>query len=129
IHGADAAANAVAVEHGGEKFPVLVLCNFAFGFVTAHLLIKRIKELLTGGGTGERGKGIECSSEAAKVEQAFGSAIEGQAHEVEEGDNCRCRIAHSFDRWLVGQNVAAEKRDDEVVPGGDGFGLPVLASI
>src|SRR5438876_10217035 len=74
IHGTDGAANAVAVEHGGEKFPVLVLCNFAFGFVTADLLIKRIKELLTGGGTGDGGKVIEWSSEAARVEAAWVSA-------------------------------------------------------
>src|SRR5436309_2932065 len=129
IHGADAAANAVAVEHGGEKFPVLVLCNFAFGFVTAHLLIKRIKELLTGGGTGERGTVIECSSEAAKVEQAFGSAIEGHAHAVEKVDDSRCSIAHGFDRWLVGKKVTAVNRVVKVLPGGVAFAFQILGRI
>src|SRR5207249_4382846 len=99
------------------------------GFVTAHLLIKRIKELLTGGGTGERGTVIECSSEAAKVEQAFGSAIEGHAHAVEEVDDSRSSIAHSFDRWLVGQKVAAVNRVVEVLPGGVAFAFQILGGI
>src|SRR5208283_2533298 len=39
IHGADAAADVVPVEHGREKFPVLVLLHLAFGFVAADLLV------------------------------------------------------------------------------------------
>src|SRR3989441_2897800 len=129
IHGADAAANAVAVEHGGEKFPVLVLCNFAFGFVTAHLLIERVKKLLAGGGASEGGAVVKRASKTTEIEQAFGSAIEGHAHAVEQVDNCRCRIAHSFDRWLVGQKIAAVNRVVEVLPGGVAFAFQILGSI
>ncbi len=53
IHGADAAADAVSVEHGGQKFPVLVLLYFAFGFVAANLFVERIEKLLASGGSGE----------------------------------------------------------------------------
>src|SRR5258708_825316 len=42
IHGADAAADAVPVEHGREKFPVLVFFYLAFGFVAPHLLVERV---------------------------------------------------------------------------------------
>src|SRR5215472_7696640 len=46
VHGADTAADPVAVEHGAQKLPSLVLRNAAFGFVTADLLIERIGKLL-----------------------------------------------------------------------------------
>src|SRR5437868_12095295 len=129
MHGADAAANAVAVEHGGEKFPVLVLCNFALGFVTAHLLIERVKKLLTGGGAGKRGAVVKCPAETTEIEQAFRSAIEGHAHAVEEVDDSRRGIAHSFDRWLVGEKIAAVNRVIKVLPGGVAFAFQILGSI
>src|SRR5579872_6957812 len=53
IHGAYAAADLVGIEHGREKFPVLVFLDLAFGFVAAHLLIECVKKLLTGGGSRE----------------------------------------------------------------------------
>ena len=48
VHRADAAADAVSVEHGREELPVLVFLNFAFGLVAPDLLIERIKKLLPG---------------------------------------------------------------------------------
>src|SRR5271169_3717898 len=49
VHGADSAADAVSVEHGGEKFPMLVFLYLAFGFVAADLFIQCIKQLLARG--------------------------------------------------------------------------------
>src|SRR5512135_2424297 len=46
IHGADAAADAVAIEHRRQELPRFVLFNFAFRLVASYLLIERIKELL-----------------------------------------------------------------------------------
>src|SRR5438876_5254062 len=51
IHRTDATACAVRIEHGGKEFPGLVLRDFAFGFVTPHLLIERVKKVLTCGGS------------------------------------------------------------------------------
>ena len=42
----------VAVEHGGEKLPVLVFLDLALGFETPHLFIERVEKLLSGGGAG-----------------------------------------------------------------------------
>src|SRR5207248_5560951 len=49
IHSTDAAAGALRINYGGEKFPGFVFRYFAFGFVTPHLFIKGIKKLLAGG--------------------------------------------------------------------------------
>src|ERR1700724_3528183 len=53
IHGADPAADALRVKHRRKKFPRLVLLDLAFGLVTPHLLIKGVKKLLAGGGSGK----------------------------------------------------------------------------
>ncbi len=76
-----------AVEDGGEELPVLVLGYFAFGFVAADLLVEGVEKLLAGGGSGEGGAVIEGASEAAEVEEAFGGAVEGDAHAVEQIDD------------------------------------------
>src|SRR6185312_6249516 len=45
IHGANTAADAVGIEHGREKFPVLEFPHLAFGLVAANLLIERVEKL------------------------------------------------------------------------------------
>ena len=68
VHGANTATDAVSVEHGGEKLPVLVLLHLAFGLVTADLFVQRIQKLLAGGGAGECRTVVERPPEAAKIE-------------------------------------------------------------
>src|SRR5467141_1992734 len=68
VHGANATTDAVSVEHGGEKLPVLVLLHLAFGLVTADLFVQRIQKLLAGGSAGECGTVVECPPKAAKIE-------------------------------------------------------------
>ena len=75
------------VEDGGEELPALVLGDLALGLVAAHLLVERVEELLAGGGAGEGGAVEERAAEAAEVEQAFGRAVEGDAHAVEQVDD------------------------------------------
>src|SRR4029077_6389854 len=87
VHRADAAADAVSVEHGREKFPVLVLLHLAFGLVAAHLLVEGVEKLLSGRRSGECGAVIERASEAAEIEQAFGSAVEWHAHAIKQIDD------------------------------------------
>src|SRR5581483_9876244 len=82
IHGADSAAGAVGVEHHGEEFPMFVLQDLADRFMTAHLLVEGIQQLLTGGCPGKRRPVLQRSSKAAKIEQALRSTVKGDAHPV-----------------------------------------------
>jgi hypothetical protein len=107
VHGADAAADAFGVEDGGEELPAFVLGDFAFGLVAADLLVEGVEELLAGGGSGEGGAVEEGAAEAAEVEEAFGGAVEGDAHAVEEVDDGGALVAHGLDGGLVGEEVAA----------------------
>ncbi len=129
IHGADAAADAVGIEHRGEKFPVLELRDLAFGLVAAHLLVERVEKLLAGGGAGEGGAVVERAAEAAEVEQAFRRAVEGHAHAVEQIDDAGRGFAHGLDRRLVGEEVAAVDGVVEVLPGGIAFALQILGGV
>ncbi len=110
VLGADAAADAIAIEHGGEELPVLVLGDLAFSLVAAHLLVERVEQLLAGGGAGEGGAVEERAAEAAEIEHAFRSAVEGDAHAVEQVDDAGRGLAHIFHRRLVGEEVAAVDR-------------------
>src|SRR5271167_767188 len=76
VHCTDAAAELAAVEHGGEKLPAFILLHLAFGLIAADLLVERVEKLLAGGRAGKSGAMEECSAEAAKVEQSFGSTVE-----------------------------------------------------
>src|SRR5882724_6192490 len=80
VHGTDAAADVAGIEHGGKKFPVLELLHLAFRFVSSHLLVERVKQLLPGGGAGERGAVVERAAEAAKIEKSLRRAVKGHAH-------------------------------------------------
>ena len=118
-----------AVEHGGEELPVLVLLDLAFGFVAADLLVERVEELLAGGGSGESSAVVERAAEAAEIEQAFGRAVERDAHAVEQVNDAGGGIAHVFDRRLVGEEVAAVNRVVEVLVSGVAFALQVLGGV
>ncbi len=129
VHRADAAADAVSVEHGGEKLPVLVFLYLALGFVAADLLVERVEKLLACGCAGERGAIVERAPEAAEIEQALGSAIEGNAHAVEQIDDARSGVAHGLNRRLVGEEVSTVDRVVEMLPGGIAFAFKVLGGV
>src|SRR5438552_5730233 len=122
VYGADAAAYPTPIEHGGEKFPVLVLGDPAFRFEAAHLLIERIQELLPGGGAGEGGAMEQSATEAAEIEQSLGGSIEGDAHAVQQIDDAGRRLALVFYRRLVSQEVVARRGAVEGVPGAMALG-------
>ena len=82
-----------------------------------------------GGSAGEGGAVVKRASEAAKVQQAFGSAVEGHTHAVEQVDDTRCLVAHIFHRRLVRKEVATEDRVVEVLPGGIAFALQILGRV
>src|SRR5581483_6259677 len=129
VHGADAAADAVAVEHGGEEFPGLVLGDFSFRLVAAHLLVERIQKLLARSGSGKCRAVEQRPAEAAEVKQSFGSAVEGNAHAIEQVDDAGRGVAHALYRRLVGEEVSAVNGVVEVLPGGVALALQVLGGI
>ena len=129
IHGADAAADVVGVEHCGEKFPVLVFLYFAFGFVATNLLVERVQKLLASGRSGKGGAVVESAAEASEVEQSFRSAIERHAHAIEQVDDSGRGFAHGFHRRLIGEKVAAVDGVVEVLPGGIAFALQILCGV
>src|ERR1700746_4207090 len=96
---------------------MLVLLHLPFGFVPADLLIEGVEKLLAGSCPGECSAVIESPAEAAKVEQAFGSAIERNAHAIEQIDDARRSLAHVFDRRLVGQKISAVNCVVKMLPG------------
>ncbi len=108
---------------------MLVLLHLAFGLVAPDLLVERIKKLLAGGRSGERGAVIERASEAAEIEQTFWRAIEGNAHAVEQIDDAGSGLAHGLDRRLVGEEVATVNRVVKMDPGGIAFALQVLGGV
>ena len=89
VHGANSAADALLVDHRGEKLPAFVLGDLTFRLVAAHLLIERVQQLLPGGRAGECGTVVKRPTEAAEIEQALWSAVEGNAHAVEQVDDAR----------------------------------------
>ena len=92
------------------------LVTLPFGFPAAGLLVEGVEKLLAGGGAGEEGALEERAAEEAQVALAFGRAVEGHAHAVEQVDDLRRPVAHLQHRRLVGQEVAAEDRLVEVHP-------------
>ena len=113
----------------GEKLPAFVFFDFAFGFVAAHLLVERVEKLLAGRGSGEGGAVVEGATEAAEVEQAFGGAIERDAHAIEEIDDGGRGLAHGLDGRLVGEEVAAIDGVVEVLVGGVAFALEIFGGV
>ncbi len=129
IHGADAAADAARIEYGGEKFPAFVLLHLAFGFVAANLLIERVEQLLAGGCAGKGSAVEERATEAAKIEQAFGRAIEWHAHAIEQINNRGRSFRHSFDGRLIREKIAAVDRVVKMLPGSIALALEILGRI
>src|SRR5215211_8581008 len=60
---------------------------------------------------------MKGSAEATEIQQSFRRAREGDAHAVEEVDDCRGHLAHGLGGRLVRQEVAAVDRVVEVLPG------------
>ncbi len=108
---------------------MLVLLHLALGFVAADLFVERVEKLLAGGCSGEGGAVIERAAKAAEVEQTFGSAIERNAHAVEQVNDAGSGLAHGLDRRLVGEEVAAVDGVVEMDPGGIAFALQVLGGV
>jgi hypothetical protein len=122
-------ALAILVQDQAGEFPVLELADHALGFPAAHLLVQRIQELLPGGGSGEGGAVVQGAAEAAEVQQAFGSAVEGHAQAVHHVDDRGRGFAHGEDGGLVAQEVAALDRVHEVDVGGVAFALGVDGAV
>ncbi len=129
IHRANATADALPVENGREKLPVLVLLHLAFALVTANLLVERVEKLLPGGRSGESGAVVERAAKAAEIEQTFGSAIKRNTHAVEQIDDAGSSLAHGLDRRLVGEEVAAVDGVVEMLVGGIALTLQVLGGV
>src|SRR5271157_511145 len=129
IHGADAAAHALFVEHRREELAVLVLLDLAFGLIAPDLFVKSVKQLLAGGCSGKGGAVVQSSAEAAKVEQTFRRAVKRNAHAVEQVNDSGRGLAHVFDRRLVAEEIAAVNRVVEVLPGGIALALEILCGI
>ncbi len=72
---------------------------------------------------------IERAAEAAEVEQAFGGAIEGHAHAVEQIDDGGRGLAHGLDGSLVGEEVAAVDGVVKVLRGGVAFAFEILGGV
>ena len=129
VQSADAAADAVGIEHGGEELPALVLFDLAVGLVAADLLVERVEQLLAGGCPGEGRALVERAPEAAEVEQALVGAVEGDAHAVEQVDDGWGARGHVADRGLVGEEVAAVDGVVEVLVDGVSLALEVLGGV
>src|SRR5215510_4558248 len=97
--------------------------------MTPYLFVQRIKQLLPGRCAGEGGAVIKRSAKAAKVEQALGSAVKGNAHAIEQIDDARRGVTHIFYRRLIGEKVAAINSVIEVLPRRVTFALQVLGGI
>src|SRR5579872_814379 len=117
VHRADAAADFIAVEHRRQKFPVLELLYFSFGFIPPHLFVECVKKLLTSSRSRKSSAVIQSSAEAAEVEQSFGRAVERNAHAVKEVDDPRRGLAHILNRRLVSEEVSAIDRVVKMFPG------------
>ena len=129
VHRANAAANLFVVQHGREELPVLVLLYLAFRLIAANLLVECVEKLLSGGRAGKSRAVEQRAAEAAEIQNAFRSAIEGNAHAVEQVDDGRSHLAHGFHGRLVREEVAAVDGVVKVQPGGVAFTLQVLGRV
>src|SRR5215813_4368293 len=129
VHGADAATDAVGIDHAAQKFPMLKLCHASFGFVPPNLFVQCVQELLAGGGSGECRAMVERAAKPAKIEQAFGRAIEGHSHAVQQINNAGRGFAHGFHRRLIGEEIAAVDGVVKMLPGSIAFALKIFGSV
>jgi hypothetical protein len=80
------------------------------------LLVERVKELLSGGCSGERGAAVERAAETTLIAKAFVRAVEGYAQAVHEIDDLWRPIGKFFHRRLVLEEVAAIDGVVEMLP-------------
>ncbi len=93
------------------------------------MFIEGVEELLAGGGAGEGGAVIERAAETAIVEQAFGRAVEHDAHAIEEIDDVGGFVAHALDERLIGEEIAAVNGVVEMLGGGVAFALLIFRGV
>jgi hypothetical protein len=95
----------------------------------AHLLVKRVEELLPRRRPRERRPVEEGPAEPTKIEQSLWGSVEGNPHAIEHVDNTRRSVGHPFDRRLVRQEVTAVHGLLEVHLRGVAFALRVHAGV
>src|SRR5581483_416340 len=72
---------------------------------------------------------VQRASEAAEIEQAFGSAVEGNSHAVEQVNDAGRGIAHVLYRGLIREEVATVNSVIKMLPGRVAFAFKVLGSV
>src|SRR5439155_10404313 len=107
VHRSQAAATLITVEHQGQHGPGFIFLNPARHFVTPHLFIERVQELLARRSAGKCGAMMFGAAEAAKVQESFLRARKGNSHAIEEVDDCGGHFAHRFRGWLIREKVPA----------------------
>src|SRR5215217_4857088 len=117
VHRDQSATDLMVVEHERQHFPVFKLPDFPVHFVTSNLFVERVKQLLSGRGSGERGAVMFGAAKTAEVEQSFTRAREGHTHAIEKIDDRWRHLAHRFRGWLVCEKVAAVNGVVKVFPG------------
>src|SRR5580692_10781949 len=97
--------------------------------MAADLFVEGVEELLASGGSGEGSAVIERAAETAIVEEAFGRAIEHDAHAIEEIDDVGCFVAHALDERLIGKEIATVDGVVEMFGGGVAFALLIFCGV
>src|SRR6478672_4205418 len=80
VQSADASAHAICVKDRAQDRPMLVFGDAALCFITANLLVQRIKKLLACGSAGKCRAIEKGAAKAAEIEQTLWRPIEGDAH-------------------------------------------------
>src|SRR5262249_43805042 len=107
MHCHETASYAVVVENCREKFPPLIFVYDIFGFVTAHLLIQCVEQLLSRSRAGISRAVKEGAAKASEIYQALRGAIERHAHTIEHVDDRGRHLTHRSHRRLIGKIVAS----------------------
>ena len=125
VHRYQAATNLMIVEHQRQHLPGFIFLNPARHFVTPHLFIERVQELLARRSAGKCGAMMFGAAEAARVQESFLRARKGNSHAIEEVDNCGGHFAHRFRGWLIREKVPAVNGVVKMFPRRIAFALGV----
>ncbi len=106
---------ALALHHGPEELPELVLVDLALRLVPTRLLVEGVEELLPGCRAGEVGALEERAAEQAEIATPLVRPVERDAHPVEQVDDAGGPVRHLEDGVLVGEEVAPVQRLVEVL--------------
>src|SRR6185437_3756975 len=106
-----------------------VLLYLAFNLVAANLLVERVEQLLACGCACKSGAMVQRSAKASKIQQTFRSAIERNAHPIEQVNDSRCGLAHCLNRCLVGKKIATVNCVVKVLGGSIAFALQILCGV